>query len=75
MNDQNNDEYNDYLPPLSPAPPLNQYIAYYKGRKMIVFAPTTYDAQSAAAHQFGARRRYDVTVMLYASTPTSPASL
>jgi hypothetical protein len=64
-------DYNDYLPPLSPAPPQHQYIAYYKGRKMIVFAPSSADAQSAAASQFGARRRHEVTVLLYSSTPTN----
>ena len=39
------------------------YIAFYKGRKVLVEASTTYSAQCIAAKQLKAKKYYDVTVM------------
>lgn len=43
---------------------MNGYICFYKNRKVEVYANTTYEAQQKAAQQFGAKRGYEVTVML-----------
>jgi hypothetical protein len=42
----------------------NGYIAFYKSKKVEVYADTTYEAQQLAAQHFKARKSYDVTVML-----------
>jgi len=42
------------------------YIAFYRGKKMIVKALRSYDAQEIAAKAFKARKAYEVTVMLAA---------
>ena len=43
---------------------MNKYIAFYKGKQIEVEADTSYKAQLLAAKEFGARKSYDVTVML-----------
>lgn len=42
---------------------LSNYIAFYKGKKIVVQASTSYSAQCIAAKQFKAKKYYDVTVM------------
>ena len=39
------------------------YIAFYKGKKIVVQASTSYTAQCIAAKQLKAKKYYDVTVM------------
>lgn len=46
------------------APGEYGYVAHYKGRKMDVWAKTSYEAQKKAAAAFRAKKSYDVTVML-----------
>ena len=43
---------------------LNGYVAFYRGRRLEVYAATSYAAQQEAARQFKARKTYDVTVVL-----------
>lgn len=43
---------------------MNGYIAFYKGKKIEVWAETSYKAQLLAASQFKAKKSYDVTVVL-----------
>jgi hypothetical protein len=43
---------------------LNGYLAYYKGKKIEVWAKTTYEAQTIACGIFKAKRQRDVDVML-----------
>jgi len=43
---------------------MNGYIAIYKGKQIEVMAETSYKAQVIAAEQFGAKKSYEVTVML-----------
>ena len=50
------------------------YLAYYRGRTIQVQAPNSYTAQNLAAIQFGARKSYQVAVVLADST-VEPASL
>jgi hypothetical protein len=40
------------------------YLAYYRGRTIQVQAPNSYTAQNLAAIQFGARKSYQVAVVL-----------
>jgi hypothetical protein len=42
----------------------NGYVAFYKGKKMDVYAKTSLEARDKAAKAFGAKKAYDVTVML-----------
>lgn len=42
----------------------NGYIAFYKGKKIEVYANTSYEAQQYAALKFKAKKSYDVTVVL-----------
>ena len=39
------------------------YIAFYKGKKIVVQASTSYEAQCIAAKQLKVKKYYDVTVM------------
>lgn len=48
----------------TPAPALNGYIAFYKGKRTEVYASTSYDAQKQAAAFFKARKQYEVSVHL-----------
>lgn len=43
---------------------MNGYLAFYKGKKMEIFAATSYEAQQKAALAFRAKKSYDVTVMI-----------
>jgi len=43
---------------------MNGYICFYKGKRIEVYAATSYEARTKAASQFKARKAYDVTVML-----------
>ena len=42
------------------------YIAFFRGKEMVVKALRSYDAQEIAAKAFKARKSYEVTVMLAA---------
>jgi len=42
----------------------NGYVAFYKGKRMDVYANTSYEAQQKAAKAFGAKKSYEVTVAL-----------
>lgn len=50
------------------------YQAYYRGRTILVEAPSSYQAQVRAAQIFGVRKAYQVSVVL-ADQPISTASL
>ena len=43
---------------------MNGYVAFYKGKRIEVYAETKYAAQQEAAKQFKAKKSYDVTVVL-----------
>jgi len=43
---------------------LNGYIAFYKGRRLEVYASTLLEARDKASIAFKARKSYDVTVVL-----------
>lgn len=43
---------------------MNGYIAFYKGKRIEVYAPTLYEAQKLATRRFRARQPYEVTVVL-----------
>ena len=43
---------------------MNGYICMYKGKRIEVYAETSYQAQLKAAAQFKARKSYEVTVTL-----------
>lgn len=43
---------------------MNGYIAFYRGRKIEVYAETSFEAQTKAAAEFKAKKSYEVTVML-----------
>ncbi len=53
---------------------MNTYLAYYRGRTIEVQAPNSYTAQNLAAIQFGARKFYQVAVVL-ADQNMDPASI
>ncbi len=42
----------------------NGYVAFYKGKRMEVYANSSYQAQKKAAEAFKAKKSYDVTVVL-----------
>ena len=50
------------------------YLAYYRGRTIQVQASSSYQAQLLAAREFGARKSYQVSVVL-ADVAVDPASL
>jgi len=50
------------------------YLAYYRRRTIQVKAPNSYTAQNLAAIQFGARKSYQVAVVL-ADQAMDPASI
>jgi len=50
------------------------YLAYYRGRTIQVQAPNSYTAQNLAAIQFGAKKSYQVAVVL-ADRPIDNASI
>ena len=43
---------------------MNGYIAFYKGKRLEVWAETKYAAQVEAAKKFGAKKSWDVAVEL-----------
>ncbi len=43
---------------------MNGYIALYRGKRLEVYAETSYQAQQEAARQFKAKKSYEVTVYL-----------
>jgi hypothetical protein len=43
---------------------MNGYIAWYKSKKIEVYADTTCEAQKIAAAQFKAKKRWEVDVYL-----------
>ena len=43
---------------------MNGYVAFYRGRRMDVYAESSIAAQSKAAAAFKARKAYEVTVVL-----------
>ena len=43
---------------------MNSYLAFYKGRQIVVLAETSVKALVSAVKTFKARRQWDVTVML-----------
>jgi hypothetical protein len=50
------------------------YLAYYRGRTIQIQATSSYHAQNLAAIQFGARKSYQVSVVL-ADVPVDAASI
>ena len=42
----------------------NGYVAFYKNKRIEVYANSSYEAQQKAAKEFGAKKSYEVTVML-----------
>lgn len=50
------------------------YLAYYRGRTIEVKAPNSYTAQNLAAIHFGAKKSYQVAVVL-ADQAMDPASI
>jgi hypothetical protein len=43
---------------------MNGYVCFYKGKRVEVYAGTTYEAQREAARMFKAKKSYDITVIL-----------
>jgi hypothetical protein len=53
---------------------MRTYVCFYRGRRLVVQADRTIEAQEKAAKLFKARKQYEVDVVL-ADTPVEPASL
>lgn len=45
-------------------PTMRLYIAFYKGKRLEVYAERSIDAQEKAAKMFRAKKSYDVAVVL-----------
>ena len=43
---------------------MNGYVAFYKGKRVEVHAPTSYEAQQKAAAMLKAKKAYEVSVVL-----------
>ena len=43
---------------------MNGYIAMYRGKKIEVYADSSYEAQQKAAKEFKAKKSYEVSVYL-----------
>ena len=43
---------------------MNGYVVFYRGRRLEVYARTSYEAQQKAALAFKARKAHEVTVVL-----------
>jgi len=43
---------------------MNKYVCFWKSKQITVEASTSYEAQQKAQKQFGAKKGYEVTVML-----------
>lgn len=52
---------------------MNGYICFYKGKRIEVWADSSYAAQQVAAARFRAKKSYEVTVCL-AETPDGPTT-
>lgn len=50
------------------------YVCFYKDKKIVVQATSSYEAQTEAAKQLKARKQYDITVVL-ADKPINTASI
>lgn len=50
------------------------YVCFYRGKKIVVQALRSYDAQLKAAEIFKARKAWNITVVL-ADKPVDPASI
>jgi hypothetical protein len=53
---------------------MRSYKAFYKGKSIVVEAASMYAAQVAAAKALGAKKSYDVAIML-ADVPVDTAAL
>ena len=53
---------------------MNGYVCFYRGRRVEVYADTSYEAQKLAAEKFKAKKSYEVAVVL-ADKPIDPAGL
>lgn len=53
---------------------MRTYICLYRGKKIIVAANTTMEAQTIAAKQVKAKKQWEISVYL-ADSPIDPASL
>lgn len=59
---------------------MNGYFCFYKGERKEVYAASSYKAQKKAALEFGAKKAYEVAVVLVEKengepVPVDPASL
>lgn len=43
---------------------MNGYVCFYKSKRVEVYATTSHNAQVQAAQKLGAKRTYDVSVIL-----------
>lgn len=43
---------------------MNGYVCFYRGKRVEIYAATSYEAQEKAAAQFKARKSYEVAVVL-----------
>lgn len=43
---------------------MNGYVGFYKQKRVEVYAETLYEAQQKAAKLLGAKKSYEITVML-----------
>ena len=43
---------------------MNGYVCFYRGKRIEIYATTSYEAQMKAAAQFKARKSHEVSVML-----------
>jgi hypothetical protein len=43
---------------------MNGYVCFYKGKRLEVYAATSYDALKKAAKEFKAKKTWDVSVTL-----------
>jgi hypothetical protein len=53
---------------------MRTYKAFYKGKSCVVIAASSYDAQEQAAKFFGAKKSYQVAIVL-ADVAIDPAGL
>ena len=43
---------------------MNGYVCFYKGKRLEVYAETSYDAQKKAAKEFKAKKTWDISVTI-----------
>lgn len=51
---------------------MNGYIAFYRGRRMEIWAETSYAAQQEAARKFKAKKPHEVVVVMAERADGSP---